>query len=325
MDIKVSIIVPIYNMEKYLKKCIDSIIEQDYTKYELILVDDGSKDNSKKICEEYLDNNRVLYKYKKNGGLSSARNFGIENSKGKYILIVDADDYLEKGIIKKLVHNAEKYNADISFAALTIVDENTQEKIWNTNTLTEEVVVYDNIQYMCNILDEKTMDATMHTKLIKKDIIKDSRFNVNTKLGEDLEFFYNIYRNLNRIVYQNIRGEYILQRNNSLSRSKYDSRDFNEVMMCKNNFNKITDEKLKQYSLKRLLRATVTSIQKMISSDNIKEYKNDIIELKKILRENQNWYIKSKFFTKKQKITYMLCLYCTSAYKIYLNMKGINK
>ena len=91
----ISIIVPVYNVDKYLSKCIDSIISQTYNDIELILVDDGSPDNSPKICDEYArKDNRIIVIHKENGGVSSARNAGLDIAKGKYIGFVDPDDYI---------------------------------------------------------------------------------------------------------------------------------------------------------------------------------------------------------------------------------------
>lgn len=112
MDIKVSVIVPVYNAERYLAACVDSVLQQDYHNIELILVDDGSSDNSQNICKSYTDN-RVMYIHKENGGVSSARNLGIEVSGGGYLMFVDSDDYLPKNAISSLVTNLEETKADI--------------------------------------------------------------------------------------------------------------------------------------------------------------------------------------------------------------------
>lgn len=112
-DIKISVIIPIYNVEKYLKRCIDSVINQTLKEIEIILVDDGSPDNSGMICENYAKtDNRIKVIHKKNGGLGLARNSGLEIAKGKYIGFVDSDDYIEKTMFEKLYNNAIKENAD---------------------------------------------------------------------------------------------------------------------------------------------------------------------------------------------------------------------
>ena len=100
---KVSVIVPVYNVEKYLKQCLDSIVNQTYKNLEIIIVNDGTKDNSMKIVEEYLQDKRIKVINKENGGLSSARNRGIEEATGEYISFVDSDDYIDLNLW--LCHN----------------------------------------------------------------------------------------------------------------------------------------------------------------------------------------------------------------------------
>lgn len=115
MEELVSIIIPIYNVELYARRCINAVINQTYTHLEVILVNDGSQDNSGSICDEYASiDSRVLVIHKKNGGLSSARNIGIEHSNGTYLSFIDADDFVDKFFIEKLLSLILENNADIS-------------------------------------------------------------------------------------------------------------------------------------------------------------------------------------------------------------------
>ena len=127
----ISVVVSIYNMEKYLDKCINSIINQTHKELEIILIDDGSTDNSRTIAEKYSKiDKRIKYYYKKNGGLSDARNYGIKKATGEYIGFVDSDDYLEKEMYEELYKNIIKYNADISVVGFNIVyEDNNLNKV----------------------------------------------------------------------------------------------------------------------------------------------------------------------------------------------------
>lgn len=108
---KVSIILPIYNVEKYLEKCVNSVISQTYQNIEVILVDDGSKDSSGRICDELVESdNRIKVIHKKNGGLASARNAGYEMATGEYIMYIDSDDVIKNDIAEKCVSAMEKNN-----------------------------------------------------------------------------------------------------------------------------------------------------------------------------------------------------------------------
>lgn len=130
----VSIIVPVYNKEKYLSECVDSILRQNFKDFELILVDDGSKDSSWNIIKEYANKDkRVVPVHQENAGVSAARNAGLDRAQGKWICFVDADDYLPKDGIQILVEHGEKSNADIVNANATRVEDDKQFKIFNFN------------------------------------------------------------------------------------------------------------------------------------------------------------------------------------------------
>lgn len=122
---KVSIIVPIYNVEKYLSKCIESILSQTYKNIEIILVDDGSPDNSPQICDEYAKkDDRIIVIHKANGGVSSARNAGIDIATGKYIGFVDPDDYIENNMYELMMNKIEEYQANIVICGYDYINEN---------------------------------------------------------------------------------------------------------------------------------------------------------------------------------------------------------
>ena len=111
----ISIIVPVYNVEKYLDRCIQSILVQSFKKFELVLINDGSTDNSLKICQKYREeDNRIVLISQPNKGLSAARNTGLENIHGEYVCFIDSDDFVEKNYLRSLYNNLEKNKADIS-------------------------------------------------------------------------------------------------------------------------------------------------------------------------------------------------------------------
>ena len=122
---KVSIIIPVYNVEKYLKKCLDSVVNQTLKDIEIIVVNDGSPDNSQKIIDEYAKKYSQIASYtKENGGLSDARNYGIKKSKGKYLAFIDSDDFIDHDMIKKMYNKAVKENLDIVVCNSVEVYEN---------------------------------------------------------------------------------------------------------------------------------------------------------------------------------------------------------
>ena len=129
-NIKLSIIIPVYNVEKYLRKCLDSVLDQDIDNYEIIVVNDGSKDNSQLIIDEYKEKHPKIIKslIKPNGGLSSARNYGVKYAEGEYICFIDSDDYVEKNHYKKMLDLAIKDNADLVVTDFEYVWENNPSR-----------------------------------------------------------------------------------------------------------------------------------------------------------------------------------------------------
>ena len=129
MKAKVSVITPVYNCEKYIERCIDSLLKQTHENIEIIMVDDGSKDKSAQIIKEYQKKtDKIIYIYQKNSGPGVARNHAIKEANGKYILFVDADDYISEDYIKDLVDTAEKNNSELTIAGYTMVYQNGKKE-----------------------------------------------------------------------------------------------------------------------------------------------------------------------------------------------------
>lgn len=213
----ISVIVPIYNVEKYLKRCIDSIIEQTYTNLEIILVDDESPDNCGKICDEYAKKDkRIIVIHKKNGGLSDARNRGLQEAKGKYVGFVDSDDYISKNMYKVLYTNMKENNADISICNFSLVDDNGIE-YKNKKQINNEIKLYGKMEAMENLLIEKDYTNHAWNKLYNKKLFEDGKIQYpKGKIWEDIATTYLLFENANKVVYQNISLYYYVQRDNSI-------------------------------------------------------------------------------------------------------------
>ena len=167
MDL-ISVIVPVYNVEKYLDKCIQSIVDQTYTNLEIILVDDGSPDNSGAICDEWAEkDNRIKVIHKANGGLSDARNAGLDIATGEYIAFVDSDDYIELDFYDKLYNVIKATNCDISICNLRKVYENNNVSVNNCDTF--EITEYSTTEAMSALIDDKIRQVVWN-KLYKADI-----------------------------------------------------------------------------------------------------------------------------------------------------------
>ncbi|MDV4769588.1 glycosyltransferase, partial [Enterococcus faecium] len=172
---EISIIVPVYKVEPYLRKCVDSILAQTFTDFEVILVDDGSPDNSGKICDEYASkDSRVRVIHKKNGGLSSARNAGIDVARGKYLGFVDSDDYIEKDMYELLYDNIVKEQADLSICGIYDIYAGKKVKI-----LPEEYKVLDKVSAMKIVLEAQSFSVHAVNKLYKKELFNKIRYPEN--------------------------------------------------------------------------------------------------------------------------------------------------
>ena len=213
---KISIIVPVYNVEKYIKKCLDSLISQSIIEYiKIILINDGSKDNSEKIILEYLNKypQHIEYYKKENGGLSSARNLGIDKCNTDYIGFVDSDDYIDKNMFEKLYKNITKENADISICNLKKCD------------LNGNLISYDKFNMKGVLTKEEATIAILNgnlscyawNKLYRTDIFKRNRIKYPVgRLYEDIPTIYKLvqYSNLISIIDEPL--YYYVQHNESI-------------------------------------------------------------------------------------------------------------
>lgn len=185
MEPLVSIIVPIFNVEPYLRKCVDSIIEQTYRNLEIILVDDGSPDNCSQICDEYKEkDSRVMVIHKPNGGLSDARNAGLDVATGEYVTFIDSDDWYENNTISVIINEAIQGQFSIISYACAIVSEQQRKE----NVLKDEEL--SSFDYVIDLCEEKKFPSVC-TKLFYIELIGNTRFKKG-RLNEDFLFMMSI-------------------------------------------------------------------------------------------------------------------------------------
>lgn len=197
MHKKISIVIPIYNVEKYLKRCIDSIVNQTYKNIEIILVNDGSPDNCGVICDEYAKiDSRIKVIHKANGGLSSARNAGLDIASGEYIMFVDSDDWISEDTLEKLNRYVEKGYDIINFK-LRFTKEKT-ENIIKLNDKIKDSYECDLLGYIDKLFSGE-LDFFICNKLYKKDLFDEIRFPVGRNY-EDLATIYKLYFKAKNII-----------------------------------------------------------------------------------------------------------------------------
>lgn len=203
----VSVIVPVYNVEKYIRRCIESILNQTYTNFELILVDDGSSDNSGTICDEYANrDNRIIVIHKENGGVSTARNAGIDVARGKYIMFVDSDDFLAYNCLELLLAASRNFMVDLIIGGYNTINY----KVLKNKTVFKENQLMDlhvRIEGFVDILTEAVINrrgqfyCTPWAKLYKTSIINDNklRFIEGIKHSEDNIFNIDFYQFIDNV------------------------------------------------------------------------------------------------------------------------------
>ena len=222
MTEKITVIVPVYNVEHYLNKCLDSLINQTYKNLEIIVINDGSTDNSGKICQEYAQkDNRIIYIEKENGGQSEARNMGLDRMTGSYVTFVDSDDWVEPDYVEVLYNKLIEYQADIAVG--NYYSYNEQEGIFYFHIFGDSYYekVYDNVSIFENLYESQEMKSfsliSVWGKLYRVDLVKHLRFDIG-KLGEDGYLNQKIYLLAEKTIYLN-KGLYAYrQREGSSSR-----------------------------------------------------------------------------------------------------------
>lgn len=179
-QLKISVIVPVYNVEKYLKQCLDSIVNQTYKNLEIIIVNDGTKDNSMKIVEEYLQDKRIKVINKENGGLSSARNIGIKEATGDYISFIDSDDYISLNMYEDLVKNIN--GEDIIIFNYSRLDDKTKKIVKNKYIKNNKMIILDKkLNYLYS-----RIELVCWNKIYKATFIKEKKINFLEIVNEDV-------------------------------------------------------------------------------------------------------------------------------------------
>lgn len=208
----ISIIIPIYNVEPYLDRCINSILVQTYTNIEIILVDDGSSDNSSKICEDFANKDeRIVVIHKKNGGQAEARNLGIDVCKGDYISFVDSDDWVEPTYIDGLLKTVQKTDADIAICELKRVHSYENKKFTQKICLQN----YTPIEAIRRLFSKREVSFIGPVcKIYKRHLFNNIRFPVG-KFHEDEFFTYKVFSSATKIAYTSEILYYYYQRADS--------------------------------------------------------------------------------------------------------------
>ena len=301
---KISVIVPVYNVENYISKCLDSILAQTHTDIEVICVNDGSTDNSGKILDEYASHDsRVQVFHKENGGVSSARNLALENATGEYIGFVDSDDYIDPHMYLSLLSALEEQDADIAECSIAYVYENGATK----NGVVRKYHLTDRKQIL-KAFFLKEIGIINCTKLFRHDICAGIKFSEEYKIGEDSLFLYQALKNSKKIIGIDTVGYYYLQRESSVMHNVVDEKRLKlfEIVDFWLEENK-HDKELYTSVVKR---DAVLSIFVMESAIKNKDENKAIIKMlrSRVMKHKKTILTSSKFSIKFKAGTLLLCI-----------------
>ncbi len=311
---KISVIVPVYNVEKYISKCLDSLVNQTLKDIEIIVVNDGTKDNSQEIIDKYVKKYSNVKSYiKENGGLSSARNYGLKYATGEYIAFVDSDDYVDCNMYEDMYNKAKEGNFEVVACDLKyIYDE-------------KEVLAYSNLKKDLITKEEIRKSyiyiyPSVWNKIYTKKLLQNIEFKENIWF-EDVEFLYRLFPKIKNIGYINKHYYNYVQRDGAIT-STFNNKLYDYIY----NWNGVIDfykkenlydeyKKELEYCYVRYLYATF--VKRAANYKNIEEYNKAVnAAIENVTKYFPN-YRKNKYFYKSMKGIYLLLFNRTIAKKIY--------
>lgn len=311
--VKVSIIIPLYNKVQYIEKCIKSVVNQTLKDIEIIVVNDGSTDGSEIIVEKLMQHDcRIKLFSKENGGLSSARNYGIDKANGEYLIFLDGDDYVEYNMYELLYDWSIKNNLDVNMCSYVFEYHNRTEMDNRLEDLDKKIFKRDESEYLVKQVLLMNIDTGVCIKLFKRNFLLKNKlkFDENLLLHEDYPFVINAYEVAEKVSFMDKKMyHYVMQDNSSMSRDYNDSRLNKLIMVYKTIFDKTNELSIKKYvdiwflkNTEYLLNSLYNhcnnfnqlrySIKKIFSNDEMKkiifniEWDNKNLKLKQKVKQN---------------------------------------
>lgn len=318
---EISIIVPVYNVAQYLHKCVDSILAQTFQNFELILVDDGSPDESGRICDDYAQqDNRVYVIHKSNGGLSSARNAGIEVAKAPYLAFVDSDDYVSAEMYQGLFEDITESNADMAICGIYDVYGKQAPKILPP---VKEIVSAHDATKM--ILEAKLISVHAVNKLYRRELFDEVRYPEGS-ITEDAAVIFSLVAQCERIAVNTKQQYYYVHREDTISSAHFAPRDLATIQIWASNEQQVIEQypDLKNEVHTRVCWANFIVLDKIVLSEHWQQFeeRKDIV---RYLKRNRQFILKNQTFTRGRKLAFLGLLLNIRLYrqatKIYASRK----
>lgn len=283
-DSLVSIIVPTYNAEKYLDSCIQSVLRQTYTNWELILIDDGSTDKSGRIAEEYgFADERITVFHQKNLGVSLARNQGIDEATGNYVVFLDADDELIEDCLAKTVNIAEETNADV-----------VAGRSCENQELFQDRIIWTGAEALENSLKDHLFTYSACAKLIRREFIGKTRFTPDIRINEDSYFVFQLLCKQNVFVLTNDVIYFYRANSESSSRTVFSEKYFDILKVSDLKYKKIEEQFPQMHDLaKNMLLKARMNVLRILAVRTRDEYRDVEKKLLEYILDNKEDYIPS--------------------------------
>lgn len=318
---KLSIIVPVYKVEPYIHKCVDSILNQSFTDFELILVDDGSPDNCGKICDEYAQKDeRVKVIHKKNGGLSDARNAGIDAAQGEIIGFIDSDDYIESNMYEELIKCLDENECDI-VSGDTYVERDGNKRFKGRY---QENHIFNGEQAICEIL-KVHMDNSAWNKVYKRSVIGDIRY-PKGRIYEDVATTYKFVANAKRVAYICKPYYHYIKRKGSIVASGFNSKSRYDCFLgYRERLNFAKEHNLSCVEDCELLALeTALAVLTAFYANNEEECSERYVDVSKFINEHLNIKYVSKMRSKHKFLLWSF-KNCKNLHRLYAKLSGVSK
>lgn len=309
---RLSIIVPIYNVEQYIEECLDSIYNQNLNNFEVLCIDDKGKDSSIQKVREYIKKNNIknlkIIEHSKNMGLSEARNTGINNAKGKYICFLDSDDMLEKGGINKLLKTAEEENLDIvEGKVIEVFETNCNIELGINSVNRNDSMIVNGDEYFSDTVKNNMYLSIVCCRLFKRELLKNKLYFFPGIKFEDEEFSPRAIISANRIQYLDVPFYIYRRRDSSITTNMFEDDkwyvSYMKVINSLDNYSKLNKNKKSYIYLKNRIGQLALSILKnpIAYNANNEQIKKIVIEIKnkKIYRiplKSKSFFIKLQGF-----------------------------
>jgi glycosyltransferase involved in cell wall biosynthesis len=298
---KISILIPVYNTDKYLAKCIESVLNQTYKNLEIIIIDDGSTDRSGEICDTYLEkDNRIKVIHQENSCRGNALNNGLRIATGKFVGFVDCDDYIEPDMYETLLDALCTHDADIAECGFFKVWRDEIKKYHNCHG-SGKITLFDNCQAIEALLSKKLNSATWN-KIYKMNLVADLKFPYVRFCGDEA-WIYKVFARSRKIVYLDLAKYYYLQRDGSLINSliRWEKLELFYIFKERLEFINGSYPALFNFSQKNFFIFLIKYFRKLGMNDNLDKVKKNRSEIQKYLIENYESFYSNPLMNKKNK------------------------